>query len=111
MTITLSWATLIVLASGITAIGAAWKTIREAQKALNKPKEELENKLKHYDECLTKDKKRLDEIEKSLELEKKDNEVVLKTLKEIIKHLRTKNNTDAMKEVEDNIDNYLIERK
>lgn len=111
MTITLSWATLIVLASGITAIGAAWKTIKEAQKALNRPKEELSDKLKHYDECLAKDKKRLDEIEANLELEKKDNEVVLKTLKEIIKHLRTKNNTDAMKKVEENIDNYLIERK
>lgn len=110
MTITLSWATLIVLASGITVIGAAWKTIKEAQKALNKPKEELSDKLKHYDECLANDKKRLDEIEDALEREKKDNEVVLKTLKEIIKHLRTKNNTDEMKKVEENIDNYLIER-
>lgn len=111
MTITLSWATLIVLASGITAIGAAWKTIREAQKALNRPKEELSDKLKHYDECLARDRQRLDEIEANFELEKKDNEVVLKTLKEIIKHLRTNNNTDAMRNVEENIDNYLIERK
>lgn len=110
MTITLTWATLIVLASGIAAIGTAWKTIKEAQKALNKPKEELSDKLKHYDECLANDKKRLDEIEGALERQKKDNEVMLKTLKELIKHFRTNNNTDEMKKVEENIDNYLIER-
>lgn len=110
MVVTLSWASIVSVAGVIIAIGSAWKVIIEAKKALNKPREDIEAKFKHYDKCLAQDKERLDGLELSLYMLSKDNEIELKALRDIINHLRTDNNTGEMKRVEDDIDEYLIKR-
>lgn len=110
MVVTLSWASIVSVAGVIIAIGSAWKVIMEAKKALNKPREEIEDKHKHYDKCLAQDKERLDRLELSLHMLSKDNEIELKALRDIINHLRTDNNTGEMKRIEDDIDEYLIGR-
>ena len=110
MVVTLSWASIVSVAGVIIAIGSAWKVIVEAKRALNKPYKDIEAKFKHYDNCLAKDKERLDVLEGSLRILGKDNEIELKALRDIINHLRTDNNTGEMKRVEDDIDEYLIKR-
>lgn len=110
MVVTLSWASIVSVAGVIIAIGSAWKVIVEAKKALNKPREDIEAKFKHYDKCLAQDKERLDGLELSLHMLSKDNEIELKALRDIINHLRTDNNTGEMKRIEDDIDEYLIGR-
>ena len=59
MTVELNIATIIYLASCIITVGGAVKILMEAKKALQKPLDEVEKKLEHYDQCLDKDKKHL----------------------------------------------------
>ena len=110
MVVTLSWASIVSVASVIIAIGSAWTVIVVAKRALNEPYEHVAAKFDHYDKCLAKDKERLDSLELSLHMLSKDNEIELKALRDIINHLRTDNNTGEMKRVEDDIDEYLIKR-
>lgn len=110
MVVTLSWASIVSVAGVIIAIGSAWKVIVEAKRALNKPHKDIEDKFNHYSKCLANDRERLDELELSLRILSKDNEIELKALRDIINHLRTDNNTGEMKRVEDDIDEYLITR-
>lgn len=117
MVVTLSWATISAVLGAIVLIGSAWKALVEIKKALNKPYQDLLDKFKHYDECLAKDKERLDDMEKIIknlmannEMLSKDNEIELIALRDIINHLRTDNNTGEMEEIEDNIDQHLITR-
>ena len=110
MVVTLSWASIAYVAGIIVALGSAWKVVLEAKRALNKPHEETNKKFEHYDECLAKDKKRIDELETTLKILGRDNEIELKALRDIINHLRTDNNTGEMQKVEDDIDKYLISR-
>ncbi len=117
MVVTLSWASISAVAGVIVVIGSAWKVIIEARKALNKPYQELLDKFEHYDKCLASDKERLDSMEEMIkklsannEVLSKDNEIELMALRDIINHLRTDNNTGAMQEIEDDIDEHLISR-
>ena len=110
MVVTLSWASVVSVAGVIIAIGSAWKVIVEAKKALKKPYEDIENKFNHYDKCLVNDKERLKNLESSLGILSRDNEIELKALRDVVNHLRTHNNTGEMKRVEDDIDEYLITR-
>ena len=110
MVVTLSWASVVSVAGVIIAIGSAWKVIVEANKALNKPYKDIESKFNHYDKCLINDNERLKNLELSLGILSRDNEIELKALRDVVNHLRTHNNTGEMKRVEDDIDEYLITR-
>ena len=110
MVVTLSWASVVSVAGVIIAIGSAWKVIVEAKKALNKPHKDIESKFAHYDKCLVNDNERLKNLEVSLGILSRDNEIELKALRDVVNHLRTHNNTGEMKRVEDDIDEYLITR-
>ncbi len=110
MVVTLSWASVVSVAGVIVAIGSALKVIIEAKKALNKPYKDIESKFAHYDKCLVNDKERLKNLEASLGILSRDNEIELKALRDVVNHLRTHNNTGEMKRVEDDIDEYLITR-
>lgn len=117
MVVTLSWASISAVAGIVVVIGSAWKVIIEAKRALNKPYQDLLDKFEHYDECLARDKERLDDMEEMIrklsvnnEMLSKDNEIELMALRDIINHLRTDNNTGAMQEIEDDIDEHLISR-
>ena len=110
MVVTLSWASVVSVAGVIVAIGSAWKVIIEAKKALNKPYKDIEHKFNHYDKCLINDNERLKNLELSLGILSRDNEIELKALRDVVNHLRTHNNTGEMKRVEDDIDEYLITR-
>lgn len=110
MVVTLSWASIAYVAGIIVALGSAWKVVLEAKKALNKPHEEMVKKFERYDDYLAKDKERIDDLETTLKILGKDNEIELKALRDIINHLRTDNNTGEMQKVEDDIDKYLISR-
>lgn len=117
MVVTLSWATISAVAGFIVLIGSAWKVIIEARKAFNKPYQDLLDKFEHYDKCFARDKERLDDMEEMIkklsdnnEILSKDNEIELMALRDIINHLRTDNNTGAMQEIEDDIDEHLITR-
>lgn len=110
MVVTLSWASVVSVAGVIIAVGSAWKVIVEAKKALNKPHKDIESKFNHYDKCLVNDNERLKNLEVSLGILSRDNEIELKALRDVVNHLRTHNNTGEMKRVEDDIDEYLITR-
>lgn len=110
MTLTITWASVFYVAGGLAAIWAAWKAFMEARKLMNKPQDEIKDKLKHHDDCLARDKKRLDEIEDMLIVLGKDNEIELKALRDIMNHLRTDNHTGEIEQLEDDINEYLITR-
>lgn len=99
---------LVAVAGGIAVVVAIVKKILTP--ILN-PIKELAEKQEHIEECLNRDKKRLDKHDEILGLLVKDNEMELTSLMQLINHLRTDNNTGSMKVIEDSIDKYLISRK
>lgn len=72
---------------------------------------ELEKEQLQIEECLTRDKKRLDKLDGIMDLIVKDNAMELTTLQQIINHMRTNNNTERMQKIEDDIDKYMATRK
>lgn len=72
---------------------------------------EIKEKQTHIEECLDRDKKRLDKLDDIMDLIVKDNAMELTTLQQITNHMRTNNNTDRMQKIEDDIDRYMASRR
>lgn len=95
--------------SGAVAVIVA--IVKRMLKPILQPLKEVTEKQKHFEECLDRDKKRLDKLDSIMELIVQDNAMELMTLKQVINHMRTNNNTDQMQKIEDDIDKYMATRK
>ena len=101
---------LLEVCAGISIIGGACAYAGKLFKKLSAPLENLEKRLDHHDECLAKDKKRLDELEGQLKTNNSSTNLLLKAMMTILAHLETNNNTNEMKQMRKDIENYLIDR-
>lgn len=101
---------LLYLAGLVGAVGVAAQWITKAFSAARRPHKELEQHVEslakehqHYDDCLKRDKERLDEIEG-------DDKLILRALMQLITHELDGNHVDKLAEVRDRIHDHLIER-
>ncbi len=83
----------------ITALWGVWKIVKE----IKKPNEDMKETVDKHSQMLNNDNKRLKEVEGS-------NQMTLKCLSVIINHEITGNGIDKMKEVREELQNYLINR-
>lgn len=83
----------------ITALWGVWKIVKE----MKKPNEDMKAMVDKHSRILDNDNNRLKEVESS-------NQLTLKCLSVIINHEITGNGIDKMKEVREELQNYLINR-
>lgn len=83
----------------ITALWGVWKIVKE----MKKPNEDMKAMVDKHSRILDNDNNRLKEVESS-------NQMTLKCLSVIINHEITGNGIDKMKEVREELQNYLINR-
>ena len=101
---------LLVVCAAVAVVCTAAQWAWRVAKAASKPREDIEAKLDgaiaqhgHFDECLRRDKRRLDGIEESEKL-------MLRALMQLITHELDGNHVDKLAEVRDAIQDHLIER-
>lgn len=83
----------------ISIVGGAWFMI----KRLKQPSDDFHKKVENHEQYLQRDFARLNEIET-------DNKVICKALLVLINHGITNNGIDRMKEVRDELQEYLIDK-
>lgn len=83
----------------ITSLWGVWKIVKE----MKKPNEDMKATVDKHSRILDNDNNRLKEVESS-------NQLTLKCLSVIINHEITGNGIDKMKEVREELQNYLINR-
>ena len=103
MTIELTLGNIASFCGAVIALAGLIKLLIEAKKAVSGPYEEMNKKLKKQDE-------RIEALEDEVMKQSEDNRQMLTTLKLILKHMRTGNNTGEMQDAEDALDEYIINR-
>lgn len=83
----------------VTAIYGVYKIVKE----LKKPSSDVKKKVEEHERILTSDDTRLKEIEES-------NKMMLQSLLVIINHNITGNGVDKMKEIRDQLQEFLINK-
>ena len=83
----------------ITSLWGVWKIVKEWKK----PSDELKNTVEKHSELLDVDNKRLREIESS-------DKMILQCLLAIINHNITGNGIDRMKEIRDELQDFIIKK-
>ena len=83
----------------ITSLWGAWKIVKEWKK----PSDELKKTVEKHSELLDVDNKRLREIESS-------DKMILQCLLAIINHNITGNGIDRMKEIRDELQEFIIKK-
>lgn len=111
MTIELNVATMIYIASCIITVGGAVKILWEAKKALQKPLDEVNKKLAHYDECLDKDKKHLDKIDLVIEELGEATNLLISSNIAMMSHTIYGNHIEKLKDQKKEMEDWLVERK
>lgn len=99
MEFTITSSQILAICAFISAIWGVYKIIKE----LKKPSDDLREEVERHSNLLDTDNKRLQEIESS-------NKMILQTLLAIINHDITGNGIDKMKQIRDDLQEYLIER-
>ncbi len=104
------WAITLAICTGATAIFTLWNLIEQRIKAAKSPTTtldnrvtEIERKMLRYDEMFGRDKARLDSFDDS-------NRIILKSLLAIIKHDLDGNNVEALKQAQDDLQNYMLSK-
>ena len=111
MTIQLDFATVVYIASCIGILGAAVKVLYSAKKALVKPLDDINDKLKAHDTFLANDKTKLEKIDYILEDMTKSMNMLIKSHRIVLHHLEDGNhNGEIRKEIEE-LDNWLIDSR
>ena len=111
MTIELNIATIIYFASCVITVGGAVKILLEAKKALQKPLDEVNEKLAHYDKCLDRDKKHLDKLDLVVEENAKAINMIVDIDLTMLRHMSDGNNTGEINEKIKKVENWLFAGK
>ena len=90
---------LLTICGGIGTVAAAWKIISSPVKKLN-------DRFDRYDELLSNDKKRLDELQGLTVDVRKDLNMVADITYQMLDHMSTNNNNGGMKETLDKYNEY-----
>lgn len=92
-----------VVALAVLAIwNTVWTSIKNYREA-KKPRDDLRAKLEAHDAMLKRDKARLDDLEQSSRL-------MLRAISQLIEHEVTGNHNDQLRQVQQDINTYLINR-
>ena len=83
----------------ITALWSVWKIVKE----FKKPNDDLKHTVENHQHLLDNDNKRLKEIENS-------DKMILQCLLAIINHNITGNGIDRMKEIRDELQDFIIKK-
>ena len=93
----------LVLINFYNAIVQLVKTSKTPTDNLETRVDEIERRMSRYDEMFGRDKARLDSFDES-------NRIILKSLLAIIKHDLDGNNTEALKQAQDDLQNYMLNK-
>lgn len=118
MTVTLNPAMILYIASFIGVVGAAVKVLADAKKAIQKPLTEVNEKFNHYDDCLGRDKKHLEELDETVgelsgivsELGEATN-LLVSANRTVLLHLKDNNHTGEIDKQVKELDDWLVNRK
>jgi len=111
MTIQLDLATVIYVASCISVIAAAIKVLYSAKKALVKPLDDINDKLKAHDTFLANDKNRLEKVDYILEDMTRSINMLIKSHRTVLYHLEDGNHSGEIRKEIEELDNWLIESR
>lgn len=111
MTIQLDMATVIYVASCIGILGTAVKILHSAKKALLKPLEDVNKKLQDHDKFLSNDKNQLEKIDYALVDLTRSINMLVKSHRIVLHHLRDGNHTGEIAMEIDELDRWLLEGK
>lgn len=111
MTIELNVATVIYIATCIVTVGGAVKILMEARKALQKPIDEVNRKLAHYDECLDRDKRHLDKIDDVIEANTSAINMMVDVDLTMLRHMSDGNHTGEINEKIKKVEDWLFQGK
>ena len=111
MTITLSMVNVISICTCIVTVAAAIKVFIEIKKAFMKPLNDIDAKLVHYDECLKRDRARLDAIDTMLQKLTQSINMLVKSNRTMLFHMEDGNHTGEIKMELKEIDEWLLDSK
>lgn len=98
------------ICAGISCVGLAMSYLLKTIRSLKKPVDDMNKKLQSYDDYFTRDKKRMDELEKSIEENAKCNRLLLEAVYSMLGHFEDGNNTNMLREEKKKIENFLYEQ-
>lgn len=104
MNFTIDFISLVSFCGGLTAIVGAYKIVK-------KPVDDMNEKFKRYDEMLSNDKKRLDELQRTNDELKADLGMIADMTYQMLDHMATNNNTGGMAEALDRYNKYYRNRR
>lgn len=111
MTIELNVATIIYMATCIITVGGAVKILFEAKKALQKPIDEVNRKLEHYDRCLDRDKNHLDRLDDIVSENAKGISMLVDANLTMLRHMSDGNHTGELKTKIKKLEDWLYKGK
>lgn len=111
MTVTFNPQAIIAFCTCITVVVAALKALWEVKKALNKPLDDINKKLEDHDKFLANDKEHLEKIDYILEDLTDAINLLVKSQKTVLSHMRDGNHTGEIKERGEELDEWLMEGK
>lgn len=111
MTIDLSVATIVYIASSLTIVGSAIKILYEAKKAVEKPVKDMQTKLEDHDTRLEHDQEHLERIDGLIEELGEAVNLLVSADCVILDHLKDGNSTAAIDETIKEMDGWLVSRK
>lgn len=108
--ITISYGAILETCAIIAAVGGAITYLAKGVQQARRPIDELQKQLDEHFDMLARDKKRLDEHDKAVELQTKTNRLTLECLLVMLGHLEEGNHTNQMAEARQKVERFLLEK-
>ena len=103
--VTLNLVTVVWIAGAIATVSAAIGILYKAAKKLTNY-----DKIHHIEDCLDKDKKRLDAIDKDIKEIKEDQKVILHSVFVMLQHFATNNGKEELKKELNEMMEYMASK-
>lgn len=104
------WNIIQIACAGIITLGGAGTIIVGLYKWAKKPDDDRDDRLKHHDEMLDNDNKRLKELEREQAEMKEAQSVLMKSILALMSHAIDGNHLEELKLARDDMQDYLLRR-
>ena len=98
------------ICAGISCVGLAMSYLLKTIRSLKKPVDDINKKFQAYDDYFTRDKIKIEELEKSIEDNAKCMRLLLEAVYSMLGHFEDGNNTNMLREEKKKIENFLYEQ-
>lgn len=98
------------ICAGISCVGLAMSYLLKTIRSLKKPVDDINKKFQAYDDYFTRDKNKIEELEKSIEDNAKCMRLLLEAVYSMLGHFEDGNNTNMLREEKKKIENFLYEQ-